>query len=86
MQNRPGEVEQGNERRRGERADSGRDRGVELRPVDGAAGGDGRASLVESVPHRFEHERTAVAADEGRDAVSGEQPVHGGKLGWRRDA
>ena len=82
MQHRPGEVEQGNERWRGQRANPGRDRRFEPHPLDGAAGGDGRAGLVERVPHRFEDERTAVGADEGRGAVPGEQPVHGGKLGW----
>ena len=27
-----------------------------------------------------------MVADQGRDAVPGEQPIHGGKLEWRRDA
>ena len=81
VQHRSREVEQGDQRRRDDATDAGRDGRIELLPADGAASGDGRASLVESAARRLEHERAAVVVNEGRDTVLGEQPIHGGKLG-----
>ena len=86
VQHRSREVDQGDQRRRDDAADADRDGRIELLPADGAAGGDGRAGLVERSARRFEHERAAVLVNEGRDTVLGEQPIHGGKLGERGDA
>ena len=85
VQHRPGEIEQGDERRRGQRADPDGDAGFERRTLDAAPGFERRAGLVECAPHRFEHQRPAVRAQEGGDHILREQPIHGGEVGEGRE-
>ena len=81
VQHRSGEVEQGDQRWCGNRADAGLDHRFELGAFDPPPCRDRGAGLLEPAAHRLEHEGAAVVANERGHRVAGKKPIHRRKLG-----